>query len=294
MWVEHLRFSVVGEPRTQGSKRGFAVRRGGVPTGQVVIREDNPKVKDWRLSVSSAALEAVGETPILDEAVYMEVTFFLSRPKGDYGTGKNARQLKPSAPPFPHKGRDCEKLQRAIGDALTKIVYRDDSRVVWWNAMKEFADDHGRRVGADVVVYRWEGPRPTEQPKLFGEDGEPAPTPKALQPPAPEHGMDHVRNAYPAHRRGRRDDLQVCWDENDLEPKADLILRWLEFDKRSDEWTKDEGKWVPGICKWLSRERWSLGEPPAAELTRAQRDSATIARLAARRKRNQDDPSREE
>jgi hypothetical protein len=38
-----ISFTVLGDAKPAGSKRAFAIRRGGVPTGQIAVTDDNPK-----------------------------------------------------------------------------------------------------------------------------------------------------------------------------------------------------------------------------------------------------------
>ena len=67
--------------------------------------------------------------------------FVYARPASHYGTGRNAHQLKPSAPAMKHTAPDLDKLQRALGDALTQAgTIRDDARIVVWHAVKRWAD----------------------------------------------------------------------------------------------------------------------------------------------------------
>jgi Holliday junction resolvase RusA-like endonuclease len=56
--------------------------------------------------------------------------FVLERPKTDWGTGRNAGRLKPRAPAWPLKRPDSTKLVRAVEDALTGILWSDDSVIV--------------------------------------------------------------------------------------------------------------------------------------------------------------------
>jgi crossover junction endodeoxyribonuclease RusA len=59
----------------------------------------------------------------------MEINFYMSRPKGHYGTGKNKSVLKPSSPEW-HSGRpDLDNLTKFIQDALNKVFYSDDSLI---------------------------------------------------------------------------------------------------------------------------------------------------------------------
>ena len=135
------RFSVLGLPAPQGSKKHV----GG---GRMV--ESSKRVKPWRRDVAAAYVDHdFGD--MLDGPVSVTVNFYLPRPKSHYGTGRNAGALKPSAPAEHLTMPDLDKLQRAVGDALTRLAWRDDSQIVAWHAYKHYATtDHP--VGAQITI----------------------------------------------------------------------------------------------------------------------------------------------
>jgi Holliday junction resolvase RusA-like endonuclease len=130
-----LAITVHGRPAPQGSKRAFAIRRGGVPTGRVaVIESSHDRVKSWRQAVMDAAWPAIGDRhggPPLTGPLEVSMVFVMPRPKGHYRTGRNAHLLRDSAPARPAGMPDLSKLCRATEDALTDIgVWADDAQVV--------------------------------------------------------------------------------------------------------------------------------------------------------------------
>ena len=115
-------FFVQGPPKTKGSFK--TTKTGGV-------LPDNP---DSLMMQERIRRESAVHWPGLkphEGAIALKVTCFFARPKSHYGTGRNAGRLKASAPPYPiSKGRnDLDKLLRLIFDAMTGIVYEDDSQV---------------------------------------------------------------------------------------------------------------------------------------------------------------------
>jgi crossover junction endodeoxyribonuclease RusA len=147
-------FEVYGTPAPQGSKVGFAVRKGGVLTGKVALVESSkPRVKTWRQDVMDAAEKAVEGVPELGP-VTLGVCFWMRRPAGHYGTGRNAMVLRASAPAAPTGKPDLSKLVRSTEDALTDAgVWKDDAQVVDIVATKRYADN--RRPGASINVLPW-------------------------------------------------------------------------------------------------------------------------------------------
>jgi Holliday junction resolvase RusA-like endonuclease len=152
-----ISFVVSGTPVTQGSKEPFVPRYGN---GKIVRRhrpscpastdrdlpkrtefdcqcppmvntvDDNDgKLGAWRDAVGWAARQA-HKGDVLDCLLAVSFEFVKPRPKSHYGSGKNAEVLKDSAPAAPGVRPDALKLARAIEDALTKVVYTDDSLIV--------------------------------------------------------------------------------------------------------------------------------------------------------------------
>ena len=123
-----IEFTVFGCPIPAGSKRAYPIKRKDGSIG-VAVTPDNKKQASWMGAVADAA-RRVYDGPLLTGAVSLEITFFRPRPKGHFGTGKNAAVLKPSAPKYPTTRPDTVKLARAVEDALTSVIWLDDSQVV--------------------------------------------------------------------------------------------------------------------------------------------------------------------
>ena len=96
---------------------------------RAVVTNDNPKTKGWQQIVSEAALAAMPTPTLVDGPVALDVTFYLPRPKA----------LKRKVAPHTKKP-DLDKLIRSVKDALTHIVWRDDSQVIAVQARKFYAD----------------------------------------------------------------------------------------------------------------------------------------------------------
>lgn len=138
-----IRFEVLGDPMTQGSKSAFV--RGG---RAVIVEGKGPgkeRHKSWREAVRSAAQEwweTNGEPAPLDEPVVAEITVYLPRPAS-----------APKRVVVPYKGLDVDKLARSILDSISGVLIRDDARVVDLHVGKRFATD--RPTGAVVTVHTW-------------------------------------------------------------------------------------------------------------------------------------------
>lgn len=144
-----IHFFVAGKPEPAGSKRAF-VLKGGAHAGRAIITDANSKSKPWQSMVKFEALaarSAISQMPF-DGPIQLDATFTVLRPKGHYGSGKNAHKLKDSAPAFPTSKPDVLKLTRGIEDAMTGIVYTDDSQIVAEHLFKVY----GEREGVEISV----------------------------------------------------------------------------------------------------------------------------------------------
>lgn len=122
-------FTVYGVAKGAGSKRAFVNPK----TGQPIVTDDSGKAgKTWRQEVTTAGIRAMQEhgLEVFDGPLAVEFVFVRPRPASHYGSGKNANVVKPSAPAFPSTRPDVLKLARAVEDALTKVVWTDDARIV--------------------------------------------------------------------------------------------------------------------------------------------------------------------
>lgn len=132
-----LSFFVAGDPATQGSKRAFYIAK----IGRAIVTEDCKKNKPWRSDVRNEAEKAIESQgwKLTEGAVYVELTFQLTRPKGHFG----AKGLRPSAPAYHTKKPDTVKLARAVEDALKGVVWKDDSQIYCEKITKVYAEQPG-------------------------------------------------------------------------------------------------------------------------------------------------------
>lgn len=123
-----MRFVIHGLPQPAGSKRAFPFKKKNGQLG-VAVSDANPKARDWKNAVADEAalyMNASG-TRLLEGPVFVSMCFCLPRPKGHF---KKSGELRESAPRYPTVRPDTQKLARGTTDALTGIVWRDDSQIV--------------------------------------------------------------------------------------------------------------------------------------------------------------------
>ena len=109
--------------------------------------------KPWQEAVKWAFLQSEYAQMIpLTCPLAVDITFVFVRSKSHFGTGKNAGKLKISAPMYPAKRPDIEKLARSTNDALTGLVWKDDSQIVRLTLQKIY----GERSGAQITIEKRE------------------------------------------------------------------------------------------------------------------------------------------
>jgi len=69
----------------------------------------------------------------------VDLHLYYPRPKGHYGTGRNAGQLKDSAPTWHTKKPDRDNADKLVLDALTGIFWLDDSVVCAGEIVKKYS-----------------------------------------------------------------------------------------------------------------------------------------------------------
>ncbi len=159
-----LAFTVFGVAQPKGNMRAINIPGMKFP----IVTDSNRSVKSWSQLVAEGANRALGALPaaergVLEGPVRLTMAFYLPRPKKFQRRGVPVAHL--TAP-------DWDKLSRAVSDALTHVVYRDDKQVVEAIVGKFYAEVDGTpRV--DVRVESTAGVRPMPVPPaplpLFAE-----------------------------------------------------------------------------------------------------------------------------
>jgi Holliday junction resolvase RusA-like endonuclease len=146
-------FFVPGAPVAAGSKKAFPVHGRDGRTHVAVTDDSGPKGVEWRAAIRHAAAAAIADVSDRDAnrllvdwcPVRLELAFVVARPRGHLATRGGVR---PSAPSHPTTRPDVLKLARAVEDACTGILWRDDSQIVEELLAKRYA-----AVGGPIGVY---------------------------------------------------------------------------------------------------------------------------------------------
>lgn len=160
-----IEFSVSGSPLPQGSKvNRVSGKRIQTPEGPAIlnaraysVEQSDMKTKTrpsqalqkWRELIASKALPLMeGAAPWeAGRGIELACEFVIARSDSHF-TGKD--NLKKGAPPFPTMP-DISKMVRAVEDAMTGVVYRDDGLISQYGTMKKRYSGL-RRGGAGVLI----------------------------------------------------------------------------------------------------------------------------------------------
>jgi Holliday junction resolvase RusA-like endonuclease len=130
-----LWLSVIGEPIPQGSMKALMPKGGRFP----VVMSDNKRTMPWRQQIAGTALATMNELDYrkCDRSlpIAVELCFVFEKPK----SAKKSIIAKTTKP-------DVDKLARNVLDALTGVVFEDDSQVTELKAVKVFGDTPGVNI----------------------------------------------------------------------------------------------------------------------------------------------------
>lgn len=129
-----VNFVVFGSAKPKGNKSAFPIRRRDGRMG-VAVREGKPgsPFEEWRRRVESVVQEVASRTERLEGPVVAKMEFLLPRPAS-----------APKSRIWPDVRPDVGKLARAVEDAMTGALYRDDSQIVELNVRKLYAENAPR------------------------------------------------------------------------------------------------------------------------------------------------------
>jgi crossover junction endodeoxyribonuclease RusA len=129
-----ITFFAAGTPAPQGSKRHI---------GLGVMIESSKKLKPWRLGVSAIAMQEMKRKglSLCKGACAVELRFIMPRPKAIKNTARHSKRP------------DIDKLSRGVLDALTHVVYEDDSLVCELVASKWYTTASEQVTGVHVYVF---------------------------------------------------------------------------------------------------------------------------------------------
>jgi Holliday junction resolvase RusA-like endonuclease len=135
---------IIGKPATAGSKAAYVFKDKKTNKYRASMAPASKFTKPWMKLVAEEAKRQY-DGPLLTGWVQYNMQFYFQRPKSHFGTGKNSHTLKKSAPGEHIQKPDCLKLGRAVEDALTGVIWKDDCQVAHINGIsKEWCNGPSR------------------------------------------------------------------------------------------------------------------------------------------------------
>ena len=129
---------VAGVPQPKGSTKAFVVN------GRPIITSTNKSLKSWEGVVRNAL--GMASVDLIKGPVTVSLWFTLPQPQTRVPRPKSADPRKRN--PVPDTKPDLDKLARGTLDALNRIAFEDDARVVDLHVSKVYGD----RVGVQIRV----------------------------------------------------------------------------------------------------------------------------------------------
>ena len=126
--IEVIALSIPGDPRTQ--KRHRDGKYGG---------KYDPSAESKRTFLD-LAYEHKPEKPF-NQPICVKINFYFSRPKSHFGTGKNADNLKDSAPIWCDKKPDIDNIQKFVYDSFKGVFWTDDSLICRNENIKQYSNN---------------------------------------------------------------------------------------------------------------------------------------------------------
>ena len=124
---------VLGKARPQGRPRARNA-------GKFVQIYEDKKDRKAKQTLVAVVQDKAPET-LLDCPLQVDLVFYLPRPKGHYGTGKNAGNIKDRFKNICHTSKpDIDNLHKLVMDAMTDVFWRDDSLVCVGTTIKKYSD----------------------------------------------------------------------------------------------------------------------------------------------------------
>lgn len=155
--MSEISFSVYGKPVPGGSKTTKALYdKKGKPrltkTGRVVtVTFDDAKGNaEWKSKIRSMARYHFKGRKPFTSPLMLKTTFYVQRPQFHF---RSNGELKPNAPKYPTVRPDATKLLRSTEDALSGILWIDDTQVIISMNRKLYAEGKpGSAAGPGVHI----------------------------------------------------------------------------------------------------------------------------------------------
>ena len=154
-------------------------------------------------------------------------------------------------------------------DRLKPLAHPEAAQRIWVCGNRAYTD---HAVAGCITLYELktgEKPRflvestgiPTEENRTEENRTEPNRTEAA--PTRAEADFRQILAEYPAHRIGSRDRCAKAFKKHiRCQEDGATALKHLRLWIKSEQWTKEEGRYVPSLKNWLEHGTWQFRPPP--------------------------------
>ena len=135
-----MKITIPGKPIAKARPR-FARR------GKFVITYSSQETEEGRwLWEAKGQVDQCFEGP-----AYVICHFYMPRPKGHYGTGKNSGKLKENAPNWHTKKPDVDNCIKFVLDCLNGLAWKDDCQIIMVSGQKEYCEAPRTEINIGVM-----------------------------------------------------------------------------------------------------------------------------------------------
>ena len=104
--------------------------------------------RDYEKAVADEMRLAMAGKPMMDGPLACAVHVYLPIPQ----SWSKKRKSAAAARKIMHTGRgDGDNFQKAVWDAATGVLFKDDGQIVWWMGSKQYSDEPHVKIN----VWRW-------------------------------------------------------------------------------------------------------------------------------------------
>lgn len=116
--------------------------------GGIHGRED---MKAWQAAITEIAMNIMGDDPPLDGPIYLGLDFMLDIP-GYIRRSKKKHMSALSGDIAPVKRPDLSNFVKCVEDALSGVVFVDDSQVICCHSSKKYSHVSGVVIAVNLAI----------------------------------------------------------------------------------------------------------------------------------------------
>jgi Holliday junction resolvase RusA-like endonuclease len=140
-----INISIPGQPIAKARPR---FRRAGK-----FVKTYSPQESEEGMWVLKAQQQIKDAGIFFNGLIEIRIRFYTQRPRSHFGSGKNANNLKASAPSFPDTSKDIDNYCKFTLDCLNHCgIWVDDAKIIGIDARHRFADIYGPGPSTEITI----------------------------------------------------------------------------------------------------------------------------------------------